>query len=97
MSSEELKQAEILKNEGKFNEALLSLNEIEERGDLSSSDLLSFHLLKGSILNIVGSYSDALKHGELAYQKSQELILQTILFRQILSYGQSECFRFAHL
>jgi len=80
MSSEELKQAEILKNEGKFNEALLSLNEIEERGDLSPSDLLSFHLLKGSILNIVGSYSDALKHGELAYQKSQELIrkLQSI-------------------
>ncbi|MFX1321597.1 MAG: tetratricopeptide repeat protein, partial [Promethearchaeota archaeon] len=89
MSSKDLKRAEILIKEGKFNEAQIALNEIEQKGDLSSSDLLSFYLFKGSILNIVGSYSNARKYGELAYRKSQELMrkLQSIDALLIMAYA----------
>ncbi|MFX1574384.1 MAG: tetratricopeptide repeat protein, partial [Promethearchaeota archaeon] len=80
MPSEELKQAEILKNEGKFNEALKELNNIEEKGGLSSSELLYLHLLKGSVLYIIGKFSEAIDSSELAYRKSKELMkgLQSI-------------------
>ena len=52
----ELIHAENLVEEGKYSEALSLLESFEEREDLTIPNLLSYQLLKSSILNYVGNY-----------------------------------------
>jgi len=73
VKSKELKQAEQLMNEGKYQEALLFLNNFEGKQELTDSDSLSLYLLKSSILNKLGHYQESYKSGEQAYQESQNL------------------------
>lgn len=73
IESEEIKQSEQLMNEGKYQEALLLLNNFEGKQELTDSDSLSLCLLKSSILNKLGHYQESYKSGEQAYQESQNL------------------------
>ncbi len=73
IESEEIKQSEQLMNEGKYQEALLLLNNFEGRDDITDSDQLSCYLLTSECLNELANYEEVLKFAEKAYQKSQEL------------------------
>jgi tetratricopeptide (TPR) repeat protein len=66
-------KAQTLVNEGKFNEAFMVLSKLEGLDDLAKPDLISYHLLKASVLNKFGRYPDAVKNAEKAYRESQEL------------------------
>ncbi|TET61714.1 MAG: tetratricopeptide repeat protein [Promethearchaeota archaeon] len=70
--SQELNNAEKLMNEGKYDEVLSILNNLEEVA-LTPSDQLTFHLVKSSILNKLGNYAECYKFAEQAYQESQSL------------------------
>lgn len=69
----ELIQAKKFVEEGKYNKALILLENFEEREKNTNSSLLSHRLLKSSILNNVGNYKDAFQYAEQAYQVSQDL------------------------
>ena len=73
VKSEELKQAEQLMNESKYDKALLLMNDLEGRDDIADSDQLSRYLLTSECLNELGNYQEVLKFAEKAYQKSQKL------------------------
>ncbi len=70
--SQELNNAEKLMNDGKYNEVLPILDNLDEEA-LTPSDQLACHLLQSSILNKLGYYQDSYKIGEQAYQESQNL------------------------
>ncbi|MDX1798318.1 MAG: tetratricopeptide repeat protein [Candidatus Lokiarchaeia archaeon] len=70
---EALIQADNLKNSCKFNEALLLLNNLEEKENLKGFDLLSCHLLQSFVLNRLGNYQESYRVGEKAYQESKNL------------------------
>ena len=72
MLHEELTKANMLLEEGNYNKALYLLENFEENENLTIHDLISYNLLRSSLLNKVGSYNDAFKYAEQAYQKSQE-------------------------
>lgn len=69
----EFTQAEKLMIEGKFNEALKIVEDIEKREPLPVTELLTFRLLKSKILNKQGHYEKALKLAEQILQESQNL------------------------
>ncbi len=73
MLHKELTKANTLIEEGNYNKALHLLESFEENENLTLHDLISYNLLRSSLLNKVGSYNDAFKHAEQAYQKSQEV------------------------
>ena len=73
IESEEMKHSEQLMNECKYDEALLLLNNLEGRDDITDSDQLSCYLLTSECLNELANYEEVLKFAEKAYQKSQEL------------------------
>ncbi len=73
VKSKELKQAEQLMKESKYDEALLLMNNLEGRDDITDSDQLSCYLLTSECLNELANYEEVLKFAEKAYQKSQEL------------------------
>ncbi|MFX1380567.1 MAG: hypothetical protein ACFFA4_15885, partial [Promethearchaeota archaeon] len=60
---EALIQAESLRNSCKFNEALLILNNLEEKENLKGFDLLSCHLLQSSVLKRLGNYQESYRFG----------------------------------
>jgi tetratricopeptide (TPR) repeat protein len=70
---EALIQAENLRNSCKFNEALLILNNLEEKENLKGFDLLSCHLLQSSVLKRLGNYQESYRFGEKAYQESKNI------------------------
>ena len=70
---EDIVQAEKHMNSGKYNEALLLLNNLEKKTSLNASDLLSCHLKQSSILNKLGQYQESYSIAETAYQESQNL------------------------
>ena len=73
LECKELKQAEQLMNEGKYDEALLLMDNLEGRNDITDSDQLSRYFLISECLTELGNYEEVLKFAEKAYQKSQEL------------------------
>ena len=70
---EDIIQAENLMNSGKYNDALLLLNNLEEIGGLNPSDLLDCHLIQSSILYKLGNYQKCYHLSEKAYHESQNL------------------------
>jgi tetratricopeptide (TPR) repeat protein len=71
-NSEELSSIRQLKNEGKFEEALSILNDLENKTDLSLQDKSEIHLLKSSLLLEVRNLDEALRYIDLAYKESQK-------------------------
>ena len=59
-------------NEGKYDEVLSILSNLEEEA-LTPSDQLTFHIVKSSLLNKLGNYAECYKFAEQAYQESQSL------------------------
>lgn len=80
LKNKELTHAEQLIEKGKFEEALQVIINYEKKGGLTNFDLLSCHLLKGSVLNMLGRFREVLTLAKLAYQESQKLgkNLQTV-------------------
>lgn len=80
IKNKEFTQAERLIEKGEFEEALQVIINYEKKGDLTNFDLLSCHLLKGSVLNMLGRFREVLTLAKLAYQESQKLgkKLQTV-------------------
>lgn len=72
VKSRELKNAENLMNEGKFDEALSILNGIEKE-ILNDADHLTFCLIKSSLLEKLGKNKESYSFAEQAYQESQKL------------------------
>jgi len=78
----ELKQAEKLIEEGKFKDALKTINDFEEKGRLSLNDQISCDLLKSlsyQTYQIRINRSESLKFAEKAFLASQELGLEDSL------------------
>jgi len=71
--SVDLISAEKLMNECKFDEALLLMNNLEGRDDITDSDQLSCYLLISDCLSELANYEESYKFAEKAYLKSQEL------------------------
>ncbi len=69
----ELSNAELLRNEGKFLEALEIIKRIEKKEDLTPQDQLSSHVLKCTFLNKLGFHEDALKLAEKTYKEADKL------------------------
>jgi len=69
----ELSSAELLRNEGKFVEALEIIKRIEKEEDLTPQDQLSIHVLKCTLLNKLGFYEDALRLAKKTYKEADKL------------------------
>ncbi|MFW9825122.1 MAG: tetratricopeptide repeat protein [Candidatus Thorarchaeota archaeon] len=69
----DLRYAENLRREGKFQEALEVINNIEKKGRLIPADQLSLYILKGKILNLFQRHIETIRVGKLAYRLSQSL------------------------
>jgi len=69
----ELSKAELLRNEGKFLEALEIIKRIEKKEDLTPQDQLSSHVLKCTLLNKLGFHEDALRLAEKTYKEADKL------------------------
>ncbi len=69
----ELSNAELLRNEGKFLEALEIIKRIEKKEGLIPQDQLSIHVLKCTLLNKLGFYEDALRLAEKTYKEADKL------------------------
>ncbi len=68
-----LNEAEELKNQGKFKEALRVITKLEKKADLPFQEKLSCQLLKSTCLNRLGQNEDALKVSEHIYQETKRL------------------------
>ena len=66
----ELIQAKQLIDEGKFDEAHLLMKNLEEKGELSLYDLVSWHLLKCDILLQQGLFKELIELAEKTYKES---------------------------
>ncbi len=76
MSNSEVKeliQAKQLIDEGKFDEAHLLMKNLEEKGDLSLYNLVSWHLLECEILFQQGLYKELIELAEQTYKESEGL------------------------
>jgi len=69
----ELSNAELLRNEGKFVEALEIIKRIEKKEGLIPQDQLSIHVLKCTLLNKLGFYEDGLRLAEKTYKEADKL------------------------
>jgi len=72
LKSKELKQAEELKNAGKFEEALQIVVNLEKEEDFIEEDLLSLHILKSSLLLALGQLKDAQNLAERVLEQSEK-------------------------
>ncbi len=70
--SKELKQAEELKNAGKFEEALQIVTNLEKDEGFTEEDLLSLHILKSSLLLALGQLKDAQNLAERVLEQSKK-------------------------
>lgn len=68
----ELKQANQLMREGRNDEALQIILELEKRGDLSNQDLISCKLLKAKFFQRSGQPSEALKYANQFIQENRK-------------------------
>jgi len=93
---EELKQAELLMYQGKFNEALEMTNDFAAQKTATSKDQLSSFILKGRIFNYMERYKEAVEIGEIAYHMSQkmevisELIDSLLIKAHVVFFGKLE-------
>ncbi|KON27609.1 hypothetical protein AC481_04310 [miscellaneous Crenarchaeota group archaeon SMTZ-80] len=71
--NKKLNKAELLKNEGKYKEALQLLNNLEEKANLPPQEKLACQLLKSTCLNRLGQDEDALKLAKQVYQESKRM------------------------
>jgi tetratricopeptide (TPR) repeat protein len=71
--TKKLKQAEELKNAGKFEEALQVILNLEKEESFNQEDLLSLYILKSSLLLALGQLKEAQNLAETALEKSEEL------------------------
>jgi len=69
----ELSNAELLRNEGKFVEALEIIKRIDKKESLTPQDQLSSHVLKCTLLNKLGFYEDGLRLAEQTYKEADKL------------------------
>ncbi|MHA1985968.1 MAG: tetratricopeptide repeat protein [Promethearchaeota archaeon] len=69
----DLKFAENLRREGKFQEALQVINEIEKKETISPGGQLSLLIVKGRIFTLSQQWEESVKIGKLSYQLSQTL------------------------
>ncbi|MHA1985969.1 MAG: tetratricopeptide repeat protein [Promethearchaeota archaeon] len=90
----DLRHAEELRREGKLQEALKIITDIEKKGPLTPKDQLTLLISKGKILTIYQRHDDAVKVGKLAYRlslslgKPIETIYSLILRANSLFLGQ---------
>jgi len=59
-------------NDGKIEEALQVINNVEQLEDLSLEDTHNYRMLKGTIFNYMGKFQDSLKIVEEDYQESKK-------------------------
>lgn len=91
----DLRYAENLRREGKLQEALKAINDIEKKGTLTPRDQLSLLISKGKIYTLYQQYTESARIGELAYKLSKGLesvpdTIMALLFKaNILFMGQS--------
>jgi tetratricopeptide (TPR) repeat protein len=84
--SKDLRYAENLRREGKFQEALNVINNIEKKRTFTPKDQLSLLILKGKIYTLFQNYTESIKVGETTYKLSQGLeqipdIIMSLLFK----------------
>ncbi|MHA2282282.1 MAG: tetratricopeptide repeat protein [Promethearchaeota archaeon] len=82
----DLRYAENLRREGKFQEALKIINDIEKKGPLTPRDQLTLLISKGKILIMYQRYGETASVGKAAYRLSQTLgkkneIITSLLFK----------------
>ncbi|MHA2126551.1 MAG: tetratricopeptide repeat protein [Promethearchaeota archaeon] len=82
----DLRYAENLRREGKFQEALKVINNIEKKGTLTPKDQLTLLILKGKIYTLFQNYIESVKVGEITYKLSQGLesapdMIMALLFK----------------
>ncbi len=70
--SKELKQADHLMREGKINEALQIILELEKRDDFTHQELLSIKLFKANLLYKLGDLLGAINYAEDIFQEFQK-------------------------
>ena len=73
LKSKEVFRAENLFNDGKFEEALILVNNLEAKEDLTDTDQILCLLLKSSVLLRFGNFEDCFKSAEKAYLENQVL------------------------
>ncbi|MFX1455365.1 MAG: tetratricopeptide repeat protein [Promethearchaeota archaeon] len=92
----DLRYAENLRREGKLQEALDVINNIEKKQRLIPADQLSLFILKGKILTLFQHHVETIRVGKLAYRLSQSLerteeTITSLLFKaNCLWLGQYE-------
>lgn len=69
----DLRHAEDLRREGKLQEALEIINNIEKKGPLTPKDQLTLLISKGKILNMYQRHGETVRVGKRAYRLSQSL------------------------
>jgi tetratricopeptide (TPR) repeat protein len=84
--TKDLRHIEILRREGKLQEALEIINNIEKKQTLTPGDQLSLLISKGKILNMYQRYDETFKVGRLTYRLSQSLgktneMITSLLFK----------------
>ncbi|MFX0083768.1 MAG: tetratricopeptide repeat protein [Candidatus Hodarchaeota archaeon] len=87
----DLRHAENLRREGKLQEALEVINNIEKKGTLTPGDQLTLLISKGKILTVYQLYEETTKVGKLAYRLSKTLgrphdIIYSLLFKASCSF-----------
>ncbi|MFW9877990.1 MAG: tetratricopeptide repeat protein [Candidatus Thorarchaeota archaeon] len=85
----DLRYAENLRREGKLQEALKVINDIEKKGTLTPKDELSLLILKGKIYTLFQQYIESMKIGEITYKLSQSL--ERILDRIMALLFKANC------
>lgn len=75
LANENLRQAEDLLNETKFDKALQIVETIAKQQDLTADDHLTCQLLKSQILKVKGEYEKSLELAETALAESKKLNL----------------------
>ncbi|MHA2128922.1 MAG: tetratricopeptide repeat protein, partial [Promethearchaeota archaeon] len=85
-SPKDLRYAENLRHEGKFQEALELINSIEKKGNIIPADQLSLFISKGKILTLFQRHMETIRVGKLAYSLSKSLgrtneTITSLLFR----------------
>jgi tetratricopeptide (TPR) repeat protein len=79
-----LRDVENLRREGKFQEALEIINDIEKKGGLIPRDQLSLIILKGKILSFYQEFMETVRIGELGYQLSKSLEMKEQMITSLL-------------
>ncbi|MFW9821544.1 MAG: tetratricopeptide repeat protein [Candidatus Thorarchaeota archaeon] len=92
----DLRYVENLRREGKLQEALKAINEIEKKGTLTQGDQLSLLISKGKTYTLLQNFPESARIGELAYRLSKGLervpdMIMALIFRaNMVMLGESD-------